>query len=94
MNGWDGQGICVLPYALQNSHLKLFYERNLEAMSDLQTSEGQFRKSPPIGGGFGGITCECASDFLSRGAVSAVWGYTHPQPFLSGNEKIYDLYGR
>lgn len=63
--GWAGDTHVFCHTALQNSHLKLFYERNLEAMADLQTSEGQFPEIAPIGGGFGGITYECASIFVA-----------------------------
>ena len=40
------------------SSLKKFYERNLQAMRDLQTPEGQYPEIAPVGGGFGGITYE------------------------------------
>ncbi|MFV0465758.1 MAG: family 78 glycoside hydrolase catalytic domain [Lachnospiraceae bacterium] len=63
--GWAGDTHVFCHTALQNSNLKLFYERNLQAMSDLQEENGQFPEIAPIGGGFGGITYECASIFMT-----------------------------
>ena len=64
--------------ALNNSSLKKFYERNLQAMRDLQTPEGQYPEIAPVGGGFGGITYECASIFMAwelyeQYGISAHW---------------------
>lgn len=63
--GWAGDTHVFCHTALHNSSLKQFYERNLQAMADLQTPEGQFPEIAPVGGGFGGITYECASIFMS-----------------------------
>lgn len=62
--GWAGDTHVFCHTALHNSHLKLFYERNLQAMADLQEESGQFPEIAPVGGGFGGITYECASIFM------------------------------
>lgn len=58
--GWAGDTHVFCHTALLNSDLKLFYERNIQAMADLQTPEGKFPDVAPVGGGFGGITYECA----------------------------------
>ena len=63
--GWAGDTHVFCHTALQNSNLKLFYERNLQAMQDLQTPEGRYPEIAPIGGGFGGVTYECASIFMN-----------------------------
>ncbi|MDL2302451.1 glycoside hydrolase family 78 protein [Lachnospiraceae bacterium OttesenSCG-928-D06] len=59
--GWAGDTHVFIKTALQNSDSKLFYYRNLQAMEDLQTKEGQYPNIAPVGGGFGGITYESAS---------------------------------
>ena len=53
--GWAGDTHVFCHTALHNADLKLFYERNLQAMADLQTKEGQFPAIAPVGGGFGGL---------------------------------------
>lgn len=63
--GWVGDTHVFCNTALHNSNLKLFYERNLQAMADLQDEEGRYPEIAPIGGGFGGITYECATIFMS-----------------------------
>lgn len=63
--GWAGDTHVFCHTALLNSNLKLFYERNLTAMEDLQTPEGRYPEIAPIGGGFGGVTYECASIFMN-----------------------------
>lgn len=63
--GWAGDTHVFCPTALMNSNLKLFYERNLDAMADLQTDEGRYPEIAPVGGGFGGITYECATIFMA-----------------------------
>lgn len=63
--GWAGDTHIFCHTALNNSSLKRFYERNLQAMRDLQTPEGQYPEIAPVGGGFGGITYECASIFMA-----------------------------
>lgn len=63
--GWAGDTHVFCHTAVQNGYLKLFYERNLQAMADLQEENGRFPEIAPIGGGFGGITYECASIFMT-----------------------------
>lgn len=63
--GWAGDTHIFCNTALHNASLKLFYERNLTAMSDLQEENGRYPEIAPIGGGFGGITYECASIFIA-----------------------------
>ena len=63
--GWAGDTHVFCHTALLNSDLKLFYERYLQAFEDLQTKEGQYPEIAPIGGGFGGVTYECASIFMA-----------------------------
>ncbi|WP_160559745.1 alpha-L-rhamnosidase [Parablautia muri] len=63
--GWAGDTHVFCHTALLNSNLKLFYERNLRAIQDLQTPEGRYPEIAPIGGGFGGVTYECASIFMN-----------------------------
>lgn len=63
--GWVGDTHVFCNTALHNSNLKAFYERNLQAMADLQDDEGRYPEIAPIGGGFGGITYECATIFMS-----------------------------
>lgn len=62
--GWAGDTHVFCHTALHNGFLKLFYERNLQAMADLQEEDGQFPEIAPVGGGFGGITYECASIYM------------------------------
>lgn len=63
--GWAGDTHVFCNTALHNSNLKLFYERNLQAMADLQDGEGRYPEIAPIGAGFGGITYECATIFMA-----------------------------
>lgn len=63
--GWAGDTHVFCNTAIHNSNLKLFYERNLEAMADLQEENGRYPEIAPIGCGFGGITYECASIFMA-----------------------------
>lgn len=63
--GWAGDTHVFCHTALHNGFLKQFYERNLQAMADLQEPDGQFPEIAPVGGGFGGITYECASIFMT-----------------------------
>ena len=59
--GWAGDTHVFTRTALMNSDARLFYYRNLQALKDLQTPEGQYPNIAPVGGGFGGITYESAS---------------------------------
>lgn len=63
--GWAGDTHVFCNTALHNSNLKLFYERNLQAMADLQEENGRYPEIAPIGGGFGGVTYECATIFMA-----------------------------
>jgi alpha-L-rhamnosidase len=63
--GWAGDTHIFCSTAIKNAHLKLFYERNIQAMVDLQEEDGRFPEIAPIGGGFGGITYECAPIFMT-----------------------------
>ena len=63
--GWAGDTHVFCHTALLNSDLKPFYERYLQAFEDLQTGEGQYPEIAPVGGGFGGVTYECASIFIA-----------------------------
>ncbi len=63
--GWAGDTHVFCRTALCNSDLKAFYERNLTAMTDLMEEDGQFPEIAPIGGGFGGITYECAAVIMT-----------------------------
>lgn len=63
--GWAGDTHVFCSTALHNSNLKLFYERNLQAFDDLQEENGRYPEIAPIGGGFGGITYECAPIFIA-----------------------------
>ena len=64
--GWAGDTHVFCHTAVTNAHLRMFYERVLQAMSDLQTKEGRYPEIAPLGGGFGGITYECASMFIAE----------------------------
>lgn len=63
--GWAGDTHVFCNTALHNSNLKLFYERNLQAFADLQEENGRYPEIAPFGGGFGGITYECAPIFIA-----------------------------
>lgn len=63
--GWVGDTHVFCNTALHNSNLKLFYERNLTAMTDLQDGEGRYPEIAPVGAGFGGVTYECATIFMA-----------------------------
>lgn len=62
--GWAGDTHVFCHTAVENANLKKFYERNLQAMMDLQEN-GRYPEIAPIGGGFGGITYECAAIFMT-----------------------------
>ena len=91
--GWAGDTHVFCHTALQNSNLKLFYERNLQAMSDLQTPQGQYPEIAPIGGGFGGITYECATIFIAWELYQQYGDIRILKKFYSGMKK-YMIYMR
>ncbi|HJA65532.1 MAG TPA: glycoside hydrolase family 78 protein [Candidatus Mediterraneibacter cottocaccae] len=85
--GWAGDTHVFCHTALQNSSLKKFYERNLQAMADLQTQEGRFPEIAPVGGGFGGITYECASIFMAWELYQQYGDIRTLERFYPGMEK-------
>ena len=88
--GWAGDTHVFCHTALHNSDLKLFYERNLQAMADLQTESGQFPDIAPVGGGFGGITYECASIFMAWELYSQYGDLRTLKRFYPGLKKYMD----
>lgn len=88
--GWAGDTHVFCRTALQNSSLKQFYERNLQAMEDLQTPEGQYPEIAPVGGGFGGITYECASIFISWELYQQYGDVRTLERFYPGMKKYMD----
>lgn len=85
--GWAGDTHVFCHTALNNAHLKQFYERNLQAMADLQTPEGRFPEIAPVGGGFGGITYECASIFIAWELYQQYGDLRTLERFYPGMEK-------
>lgn len=88
--GWAGDTHVFCHTALNNSNLKQFYERNLQAMADLQTPEGQFPEIAPVGGGFGGITYECASIFMAWELYLQYGDIRTLEKFYPGMKKYMD----
>lgn len=88
--GWAGDTHVFCHTALNNSNLKQFYERNLQAMADLQTPEGQFPEIAPVGGGFGGITYECASIFMAWELYRQYGDIRTLERFYPGMKKYMD----
>ena len=88
--GWAGDTHIFCHTALNNSSLKKFYERNLQAMRDLQTPEGQYPEIAPVGGGFGGITYECASIFMAWELYEQYGDIRTLEKFYPGMQKYMD----
>lgn len=88
--GWAGDTHVFCHTALHNSNLKQFYERNLQAMADLQTPEGQFPEIAPVGGGFGGITYECATIFMAWELYEQYGDIRTLERFYPGMKKYMD----
>lgn len=88
--GWAGDTHVFCHTALNNSYLKQFYERNLQAMADLQTPEGQFPEIAPVGGGFGGITYETASIFMAWDLYQQYGDVRTLERFYPGIRKYMD----
>ena len=88
--GWAGDTHIFCHTALNNSSLKKFYERNLQAMRDLQTPEGQYPEIAPVGGGFGGITYECASIFMAWELYGQYGDIRTLEKFYPGMQKYMD----
>ncbi len=63
--GWAGDTHLFCGTALRNTNFKEFYERNLQAFADLQEDCGRYPDIAPVGGGFGGITYQCATIFIA-----------------------------
>ena len=62
--GWAGDTHVFCRTATYQSDTRLFYYRYLQALRDLQEADGQLPNIAPVGGGFGGITYECAMIFM------------------------------
>lgn len=88
--GWAGDTHVFCHTALNNSNLKGFYERNLTAMADLQEESGQFPEIAPVGGGFGGITYECASIFMTYELYSQYGDIRTVEKYYPGLVKYMD----
>lgn len=88
--GWAGDTHVFCRTALHNANLKLFYERNLAAMSDLQEENGRYPEIAPIGGGFGGITYECASIFMAWELYQQYGDERTLERFYPGMKKYMD----
>ncbi len=85
--GWAGDTHVFCSTALHNSNLKLFYERVLQAMADLQEESGRYPEIAPVGGGFGGITYECASIFITWELYQQYGDIQTIQAFYPGMKK-------
>lgn len=88
--GWAGDTHVFCNTALHNANLKLFYEKNLTAMSDLQEDSGRYPEIAPIGGGFGGITYECASIFIAWEIYQQYGDVKTLECFYPGMKKYMD----
>lgn len=58
--GWLGDTHIFCRTASYQSDVRNFYLRNLQAMKDMQTTDGRLPSIAPFGGGFGGQTYESA----------------------------------
>lgn len=58
--GWAGDTHVFCRTATYQSDVRLFYDRYLQALRDLQEENGKLPDIAPVGGGFGGITYESA----------------------------------
>lgn len=88
--GWAGDTHVFCNTALHNADLKLFYERNLTAMQDLQEDNGRYSEIAPIGGGFGGITYECATLFIAWEVYQQYGDVRTLERFYPGMKKYMD----
>ncbi len=59
--GWDGDTSIFTRTATFNADVRMFYERWLMAMRDLQEENGKYADIAPVGGGFGGYTYESSA---------------------------------
>ena len=62
--GWAGDTHVFCRTALLQSDVRVFYDRYLQMLQDLQEEDGQMPEIAPVGGGFGGITYQCAMIFM------------------------------
>lgn len=85
--GWLGDTHIFCRTATYQSDVKNFYLRNLQAMKDMQTAEGRFPSIAPFGGGFGGLTYECAM-------ILMVWELYQQYGDISIIEEYYDSMAR
>ena len=89
--GWAGDTHIFCHTALNNSSLKKFYERNLQAMRDLQTPEASTRRLHRWAADSAALRMSVRV-FLWRGNCMRVWGYPHTGEILSWHAEIYGLY--
>ncbi len=59
--GWDGDTSIFARTATFNADVRMFYERWLMDMRDLQEENGKYADIAPVGGGFGGYTYESSA---------------------------------
>lgn len=59
--GWDGDTSIFTRTATFHADVRMFYERWLMSMRDLQEESGKYADIAPIGGGFGGYTYESSA---------------------------------
>ena len=64
--GWAGDTHIFAKTATYEADMQVFYYRYLEAIRDLQKESGEMPMIAPMGGGFGGITYECAMIFIAH----------------------------
>lgn len=85
--GWLGDTHIFCRTATYQSDVKNFYLRNLQAMKDMQDKNGRFPSIAPFGGGFGGLTYECAM-------ILMVWELYQQYGDASVVEEYYDSMAR
>ena len=81
--GWAGDTHVFCRTASFQSDARVFYDRYLQMLTDLQEEDGQLPEIAPVGGGFGGITYECALIFM-------VWELYQQYGMQELIEKYYD----
>lgn len=81
--GWAGDTHVFCRTAVYRSDVRVFYDRYLQMLQDLQEEDGQMPEIAPVGGGFGGITYECAMIFM-------VWELYQHYGTMDIIEKYYD----
>ena len=88
--GWTGDTHVFCRAATYQSQIKNFYLRNLQAMKDLQEENGRLPNIAPFGGGFGGITYECASIFMTWALYRQYGDIRTLERFYPGMKKYMD----